>query len=551
MNRPAYGWADLTFPPDYVRVEPMRVELVNVMADDANVVNAARVSTLGSKSQGLEADAGLINFLMRERHACYDDETEVFTSKGWKAFPLIDGSEIFMTRTLDGRSEWQTATAVTHEEFSGSMVRIKSRSADLLVTPNHRLLASPRINGGYGNFEMIDATLMHDRSYRLPKAGSIRIDGIDFAEAWMLGFTIADGHVSKTGLVAFNLRKERKINELLSRGGYVTESRYAYSGSDEFRRLALLTYGKDRQRVIPQECIETWSAGSLAALIDGLEFGDGHTTKSGKSSISTVSKTLADQIQGVGALIDLAVSIRHAPTRGFGTATELYTVTLFRNRDSFPVIGKTKLLRSKEVTSQPYSGMVHCVTVPNGVLFVRRNNQSMWCGNSPFEHNVFTFFIEAPIFVTREIIRHRISAINEESGRYKQLEDKFYYPTDRERPLRQVGKTGHYIFETAEELRDPTLELLDEAYGVAWENYNKMLQMGVAKEVARMALPVGIYSSMYFSINARSLMNFLSLRTAPNAQWEIRQVARQMEQHFATSMPLTYLAWTSNGRKSI
>lgn len=170
---------------------------------------------------------------------------------------------------------------------------------------------------------------------------------------------------------------------------------------------------------------------------------------------------------------------------------------------------------------------------------------------SPFEHNVFTFYIHAPIFVTREILRHRISSINEESGRYRELEMKFYYPVDKARPLRQVGKTGDYIFETAEELREPLLEAMDEVYGIAEQRYEELLRMGIAKEVARMVLPVSTYSSMFFSLNARSLMNFLSLRTADNAQWEIRQVAKEMEQHFQREMPLTYRAWLENGRKSI
>lgn len=172
---------------------------------------------------------------------------------------------------------------------------------------------------------------------------------------------------------------------------------------------------------------------------------------------------------------------------------------------------------------------------------------------SPFEHNVFTFYIEAPIFVTREILRHRISSINEESGRYRELKGRFYYPYAKDRPLVQIGKTGNYEFEdeTSPELRTWTNDCLHEAYQAAWDCYMALLDSGVAKEVARMVLPVGLYSSMYFTINARSLMNFLSLRTASNAQWEIRQIAHEMEQFFALHMPMTHHAWVVNGRKSI
>lgn len=162
---------------------------------------------------------------------------------------------------------------------------------------------------------------------------------------------------------------------------------------------------------------------------------------------------------------------------------------------------------------------------------------------SPFEHNSFTFLVHAPIFVTREMLRHRAgTSFNEESGRYRELDTTFYYP-DQQRPLRQVGKTGDYQFEMANELREKTLMLMDEAYGVAEEMYSRLLELGVAKEVARMVLPVGLYSTIYFTVNARSLMNFLDLRLADNAQWEIRWVAKAMLPHFAQAMPVTYNAW--------
>jgi thymidylate synthase (FAD) len=92
---------------------------------------------------------------------------------------------------------------------------------------------------------------------------------------------------------------------------------------------------------------------------------------------------------------------------------------------------------------------------------------------------------------------------------------------------------------------------MDESYNVAWTAYRAMLDAGIAKEVARMVLPVGIYSTWYVTINARSLMNFLSLRTAPNAQWEIRQIADAMELEFAQAMPITYAAWVANGCQSV
>lgn len=169
---------------------------------------------------------------------------------------------------------------------------------------------------------------------------------------------------------------------------------------------------------------------------------------------------------------------------------------------------------------------------------------------SPFESSVFQFYIECPIAIGTQILRHRIASYNVESGRYKVLEGKFYYPPDG-RPLRQIGKTGEYKFLNDANLPRTVRESFTLVYDIAWNEYQSLLDAGVAKEVARFILPYGIYQSMYMTINARSLMNFLHLRTDSHAQWEIQQIAAQMETAFAEKMPVTYKHWVANGRKSI
>lgn len=164
----------------------------------------------------------------------------------------------------------------------------------------------------------------------------------------------------------------------------------------------------------------------------------------------------------------------------------------------------------------------------------------------PFEHTVFTFYVEAPIFVTRQLLKHRISSISETSGRYRELEGDFYVPAD-DRPLVQIGKTGDYVFESGGYADRLTVEgATDRASRTAWANYTLMLDEGIAKEVARMVLPVNLYSSMYLTLNARSLMNVLDLRTSDKGshpQHEIELVGKAIEGHFEAQMPLTYAAY--------
>ena len=174
---------------------------------------------------------------------------------------------------------------------------------------------------------------------------------------------------------------------------------------------------------------------------------------------------------------------------------------------------------------------------------------------SPFEHTSLTFYVQAPIFVFREFMRHRIASYNEESGRYRELRPVFYVPGP-DRKLIQVGKPGAYDFEdgTAEQ----TALVVQETMAVtraAYESYQRMLEAGVAREVARIVLPVNIYSSMYVTMNSRALMNFLSLRTKREGthfpsfpQREIEMVAEKMEEFWAKTMPLTYESFNENGR---
>jgi thymidylate synthase (FAD) len=174
---------------------------------------------------------------------------------------------------------------------------------------------------------------------------------------------------------------------------------------------------------------------------------------------------------------------------------------------------------------------------------------------SPFEHTSMTFFISAPIFVFREFMRHRIASYNEESGRYRELKPVFYIP-NQERNLIQIGKTGAYEFiPGTDEQFQVTVDAMKDAYIVAYESYKKMLDAGIAREVARAVLPVATYSSMYVTMNARALMNFLSLRTSREGshfpsypQREIEMVAEKMEAEFAKLMPLTYQAFEKSGR---
>jgi len=170
---------------------------------------------------------------------------------------------------------------------------------------------------------------------------------------------------------------------------------------------------------------------------------------------------------------------------------------------------------------------------------------------SPFEHGFMAqFHIRVPIFVMREWVRHRIGfSINEESGRYGDRRPDFYIHDD-DHIRTQHGKPGAYTFEVSD---DPGINewwkgMLKMQSERAYDTYKMALDNGIAKEVARVCLPLNLYTEFRWTCNARSLMNFLALRNDSPAMQEIRDYAKVIEDIFAQHMPTVHQAFIDNGR---
>lgn len=181
---------------------------------------------------------------------------------------------------------------------------------------------------------------------------------------------------------------------------------------------------------------------------------------------------------------------------------------------------------------------------------------------TPFEYPDFIWYLEVPIFVSRQIVKHRLSTINELSGRYSDLEPVFYSPAPG-RPVQQVGKTMNYEFVPGD---DPaSLDLLedvrDELETVAlhaWQSYKYLRDRGVAKELARQHLPLNLYTRLYMKMNLRSTLHFITQRTerkgadrVSHAQYEIELVARQMEEIVKAKFPTVWEAYAATGYKKL
>lgn len=231
------------------------------------------------------------------------------------------------------------------------------------------------------------------------------------------------------------------------------------------------------------------------------------------------------------------------------TSSDL-TVELIDHMGSDSGVIRAMMVSTKAEASKDVAEMMGIEELQGKIAFLMKNRHG-----TPFEHNAFTFFVKAPIAVFREWHRHRIGfSYNEESGRYKKLEPEFYIPPPH-RPLVQVGKPGHYTFEQGTTNQHNALvDRMERSFEHAYWTYETLLADGIAKEVARGVLPVYLYSSQYVTVNARSMMAFLSLRTKfPDAMfpsfpmWEIEECGHEMDRIFKREMPITRNAFRMFG----
>jgi len=166
---------------------------------------------------------------------------------------------------------------------------------------------------------------------------------------------------------------------------------------------------------------------------------------------------------------------------------------------------------------------------------------------SPFEHIVFTFRVKAPLFVARQWLRHRIASINEVSQRYSVVKEEFYIP-NHVRIKDEVNHQGS-VKADDEKLKKEYIDAVEEQSRKAYEEYKRLLESGVAREMARVILPTNMYTMWFWTVNARSLMNFLSLRADSHAQFEIQEYALCMGEIFKKTCPWTYEAFIKHTYK--
>jgi thymidylate synthase (FAD) len=163
---------------------------------------------------------------------------------------------------------------------------------------------------------------------------------------------------------------------------------------------------------------------------------------------------------------------------------------------------------------------------------------------SPFEHVVIELHCKMPIFVARQWIRHRTARINEISGRYSIMTEEFYLPPDGQISFQSKdNKQGRDPNEVPPELKGKVLDILRRDQGSVYTSYQELLDDGIARELARINLPLSLYTQWYWQMDLHNLFHFLELRMDTHAQWEIREYGNAIAGIVKAIAPLAYAAF--------
>lgn len=163
---------------------------------------------------------------------------------------------------------------------------------------------------------------------------------------------------------------------------------------------------------------------------------------------------------------------------------------------------------------------------------------------TPFEMVEFKFHVKLPIFVARQWIRHRTASVNEYSGRYSIMPEEFYMPGEEDiKSQSKTNRQGRSEEEIPSEVRKKVLDLLIAEQKSSFAGYNEMLESNVSRELARINLPLSLYTQWYWKIDLHNLFHFLKLRIDDHAQYEIRVYAKVMGEMVKKVVPLAWGAF--------
>lgn len=527
------------------------VSLVDYMGTDVDIEAAARVSYGGGTRKTSETE-GLIRYMRRHRH-CYSPEMEVLTCRGWVRWDKCNSEETFLIPNPADRSLHKERLSIEAFEVEDEkMVCFSNSRLSFKVTADHRMWFKKKFQGLTGTdgekFEIVKASEMSKWGHFDSSSGYTLhpLNGTKDPEFQFIGFYLGDGSYTSTNRISFHIKKERKkiyLRSLLTKLGLsyreTPSSTYEdalvfFVETPAFLRINLGERLSSRafHKGFPLGRLKDLKGDKIRGLWDGLVQSDG-SRKSDRSQItySSVSKSLIILFETTSAMLGLPVKIIW---EGIGANAMTGRANEIESRKEF-------------FSTESLTGKVYCTTSSTGLLMVRGGpgKYGFVCGNSsPSEMVELKFHCAMPIFVARQWIRHRTANVSEISGRYSILPTDFYTPQPEQLTTQATNnKQGR------SDTQLPS-SVLNEAYG-RWDKcreasastYEWMTANDIARELARIDLPLSTYTQWYWKIDLHNLLHFLTLRIDKHAQWEIQQYGKVMAGMLKRVAPLSYKAW--------
>jgi thymidylate synthase ThyX len=492
---------------------------------------------------------------------CYDAETDVLTSDGWKNWPDVDGSETFATVNPDsGQLEYQQATEHFVGDYDGEMYRVRSEQVDLLVTPNHRMWVkaydTQANKRGEEPYRVRHASEIFGKRVAYQKtavwhgqeSGTVAVPGTkrtykrkdrattttryyigdtfpirEFAR--FLGHWLAEGSLNRHQICLAQNRGEQldAMANNIRRMGLSANQPTAGPGVVKTQNVALRDAlarcgTRAHEKHVPAY-VHDWAPSILRIFLEAYVDGDGSRRRDcNHSVIYTSSRRMADELQVLAIKAGWSANIRVDDRTGlkrvmpngqtFHNARASYIVSLVKTR-THPLVNHNG---AKSDSWQRYTGKVYCVKVSNGLLFVRRNGKPVVSGN------------------THELVRHRAgSAFSQESLRYVRLADIGFRVPPALEPVREQ------VLSIVEQLEEFQISAAKEL-GIDEDGVPFHVKKEVTSALRRLA-PIGLSTDIVWTANARTLRHVIEMRTAPGAEEELRLVFNEIAQILQAEAP--------------
>lgn len=518
-------------------VSNMKAEYMSHMGDDLSVANIARVSfakenkkftTRGDKAIG--SDEGLIEYLATHNHWCYDDKTEVFTNRGWVNFGELTYTDkvaqVSGWEAEDFRFDFVLPEKIHRTHYEGTMYEGYGEKLSYCVTPHHKMLYMGRDRAGLKGYWEIgnsDVLFGKDKRFRVTAKLSGDIVQKDLDEGRLLGFLLGDGCSKNSVSCSVRLKRERKIvyleSLLLRLGTHYTKSQ-TKDGVTEFYIKSAFNLYKNGEKHLDIKAALDSGVSYCQGVFEGLLNSDG-SKKRNTHTFSSSSKSLMESFIVLGTVCGKNV-VQNKPLHGTGNSKLNYRA-MVQTRDTTTVSKAKGKNKEREIY---YKGYVSCVTVPTGMLLVRRDGKQLVCGNTPFGHAQITLRMSAPVPIRTQCFKHKAGFVeNEESRRYITSVPEIYIPSSfRNAPEgnKKQGSSGDHP------LSDLFLAKYTKSVQDAVDLYLEMVNAGICTEQARFVLPQGAIVNWIWTGSLAAYARFYGLRVDSHAQKEVQQLARDV-----------------------